>query len=79
MLCSAYSKNGTFKDLPDTTNAVESHNRVSKGRSPDILGVAMMATYKVDFAAVLEHLARTKGIPTSYDDLTQRHVPNAPK
>ncbi len=70
MLCTVYSENDAFQDIPDTTNAVESHNCVSKGRYPDILGVAMMATYKVNYAAALEHLARTKGIPTSFDDLT---------
>ena len=28
-----------------------------------------MATYKVYLAAALEHLAKSQGIPTSYDDL----------
>lgn len=70
MLCRVYSENDAFKDVPNTTNAVESHNRNQWGKTPDIQGLAMMETYKLDFAATLEHLAKTKGIPTSYDDLT---------
>ena len=55
-----------------TTNAVESHNRCSKGSSPDILKVALMATYmyKIDMAATLEHLAKRSGTTTSYEDLS---------
>lgn len=49
---------------------IQKFNGVSKGRSPDFLGVVMVATYKVDFVTALKHLARTKGIPTSLDDLT---------
>ena len=70
MLCACYSDNEAFESLPDTTNVVESHNRASKGKSPDTLKVAMMATYKLDMSAALEHLARTQGIPTSYTDFT---------
>ena len=57
-----------FQLLPETTNAVESHNRTSKRSSADILKVALMSTYKLDMAAALEHLAKTHGIPTSYMD-----------
>lgn len=49
--------------------AAESHNRCSKGSSPDILKVVLMATYKIDMAAALEHLAKRQGI-TSYEDLS---------
>lgn len=70
MLCACYSDNKAFQLLPETTNAVESHNRASKRKSADILKVALMSTYKRDMAAALEHLARTHGIPTSYVDLT---------
>ena len=70
MLCSCLSSNAVFDALPDTTNAVESHNRASKGHNPDILKVALMNTYKIDMKASLEHLARSKGISTSYEDLS---------
>ena len=71
MLCSVASTNTAFNKLPNTTNAVESHNRCSKGSCPDILKVALMATYKIDMSAALEHLAKTRGITTSYEDLSQ--------
>ena len=70
MLCSVASTNSAFDKIPNTTNAVESHNRCSKGSTPDILKVALMATYKIDMAAALEHLAKRKGITTSYEDLS---------
>lgn len=70
MLCSVASTNTAFDKIPNTTNAVESHNRCSKGSSPDILKVALMATYKIDMAAALEHLAKRRGITTSYEDLS---------
>ena len=70
MLCACYSDNKAFQLLPETTNAVESHNRASKRKSADILKVALMNTYKLDMAAALEHLARNHGIPTTYVDLT---------
>ena len=55
MLCSVASTNTAFDKIPNTTNAVESHNHCSKGSSPDILKVAPMATYKIDMAAALEY------------------------
>lgn len=70
MFCSAASTNAAFDKIPDTTNAVESHNRCSKGSSPDILKVALMATYEIDMAAVLEHLAKRRGITTAYENLS---------
>ena len=51
MLSSCFSSNGAFNDILDDTNAMESHNRVSKGTTPDILKVALMTTYKLDMAA----------------------------
>ena len=69
MLCGCYSTNEVFDTVPNSTNAVESHNRASKGSSPNILKVALMSTYKVDMAAALEHLANSQGISTSYDNL----------
>ena len=57
-----------FKQLPTTTNAVESHNRLSKSGHPEILRIAMLSTYKIDMAATLEHMAKNDGISTSYGD-----------
>ena len=59
-----------FQSLPDSTNAVESHNRCSKGEKPDTLKIAMLSTYKLGMASALEHLANSTGIKTSYVDLT---------
>jgi hypothetical protein len=71
MLSSCFSTNNAFDTIPDDTNAVESHNKISKRTTPVILKVAMLMTYKVDMSAALEHLAQLKNIPTTYDDLTQ--------
>ena len=62
-----------FQELPSTTNAVESHNRLSKTGKPEILRVAMLTTYKVDMAMALEHMAARQGIQTSY------HTPSKSK
>ncbi len=68
--CHAVMERELFNSLPNSTNAVESHNRLSKNRDPDILKVALIATYKIDMSNALERIACTKGIPTSYLDLT---------
>ena len=60
-----------FIKLPTSTNAVESHNRLSKVQKPEILRVAMLTTYKVDMAMALEHMARRDGMTTSYDDTSE--------
>ena len=60
----------TFLSLPSSTNAVESLHRMAKGKSPDILKVALMSVYKNDMASALEHLAATQSIPTSFEHLT---------
>jgi hypothetical protein len=39
-----------FQRLPSSTNAVESHNWLSKTGRPEILCIAMLTTYKVDMA-----------------------------
>ena len=72
MLLSAFSEmtSSTFLKLPNSTNAVESHNRLSKGTSQDVLSVAMMTTYKLDMSAALQHLAVTKGLPVAYEKQT---------
>ena len=60
-----------FLKLPKTTNAVESHNRLSKVGKPEILRVAMLTTYKIDMAVALEHMAKCDGMKTSYDDTNE--------
>ena len=45
MLCSVASTNTVFDKVPDTTNAVKSHKHCSRGSSPDILYVTLMAIY----------------------------------
>ena len=66
----------TFSSLPSSTNAVESLHRVSKGKHPDVLKVALMTTYKVDMACTLEHMAASKHIPTSRQWRSQ-HIADA--
>ena len=57
----------TFFALLSSTNTAESLYRVSKGKHPDVLKVALMTTYKVDMTCALERIAATKLIPTSYE------------
>ena len=58
-----------FSFLPDSTNAVEAHNWISKsGKAPEPLAVALMSLYKKDMVAVLEGLAEDAGISMSYVD-----------
>ena len=60
-----------FSFLPDTTNAVEAYNRVSKsGKAPEPLAITLMYLYKKDMVAVLEGLADNAGISTTYVDRT---------
>ena len=66
--CHATMDKNIFERLPSSTNAVESHNCLSKQRDPNILKVALMSTYKIDMANALEHIACMKGISTSYMD-----------
>ena len=60
----------TFDTLPSSTNAVESHNRLCKSEHVQILKVAMMTTYRKDMSTSLELMAQSRGLPTTYDDLT---------
>ena len=60
-----------FDSLPSSTNAVESHNRLCKSEHVQILKVAMMATYRKDMSISLELMAQSRGLPTTYDGLTQ--------
>lgn len=60
----------TFNRLPDSTNAVEAHNRLSKGSSPKVLQVALLSTYRVDVSAALQHIAKAKGVSIAYDDMS---------
>ena len=64
--CHANMPKERFNALPSSTNAVESHNRLSKKQHPEILKVAMLTTYKVDMASTLEHIARLEGVSSSY-------------
>ena len=65
-----------FNKLPNTTNAVESHNHCSKGSSPDILKVALMAInvriryVRCTGTSTHGHIAKRRGT-TSYEDLSQ--------
>ena len=61
-----------FQSLPNTTNAVESHNRLSKADQPEILKIAMLTTYKIDMSMTLEHMVNRKGMATNYGDSTKR-------
>ena len=63
-----------FQNIPNSTNAVESHNRLSKLSKPEVLCAALLTTYKVDMEAALEHMARLEGLPTSYEDATNDTV-----
>ena len=57
--------------LPCSTNAVESHNRLSKSTRADPLDVAMLNTYNTDKVAALRHLASLRGLKTTYEDLSE--------
>lgn len=60
-----------FALLPDTTNAVEAHNRISKSsHGPESLQVALLTLYKKDMIVVLRAMAEKSHIPTSYEDRT---------
>ena len=59
-----------FKELPSSTNAVESHNRFGKSVHRQTLKQAMMTTYKEDMAKTLEIMAVRKGLSVTYDNLT---------
>ena len=60
-----------FALLPDTTNAVEAHNRISKSsHGPESFQVALLTLYKKDMIVVLRAMAEKSHIPTSYEDRT---------
>ena len=59
-----------FHRLPNSTNAVESYNRLCKGPNSGVLSVAMMMIYKLDMAATLRHLAVTSGMSVTYERQT---------
>ena len=78
-VCHAVMDREQFNSLPNSTNTVESHNRLTKGVTPNILHVAMISTYKIDMSNVLEHIAREKGLSTSYKNLQKRTVTRHPE
>lgn len=57
-----------FTSLPTFTNAVESHNRLSKHDKAEILCVALFTTYKIDMTAAIEHMTRSEGLSISYTE-----------
>ena len=59
-----------FKELPSSTNAVESYNRLSKFTHRQPLKQAMMIIYKEDMANSLEIMAVRKGLSVTYDNLS---------
>ena len=61
----------TFDSLTNSTNAVESHNRLSKTDELQILNVAMMVTYRQDMSTTLELMAQSRGLTTTYENLTE--------
>ena len=65
-----------FKRLPTSTNAAESHNRLSKIDKPEILCVALLTTHKIDMASALEHMARTEGLSTDYTERNDEYQKN---
>ena len=60
-----------FEDLPDSTNAVESHNRFGKTTHRQPLKVAMMTTYKEDMLKALLIIASMKGLSTDYTNMSE--------
>lgn len=72
MLCACHSIMGRqqFEELPNSTNAVESHNRFGHTTHRQSLKLAMMATYREDMSRCLEMMARRRGLSTNYDNLS---------
>ena len=68
MLSSCYASmdKEIFLSVPDSTNAVESHNRFGKSNYRVPIKIAMMTTYKEDMAKTLEIIASNRNVPTSY-------------
>lgn len=62
-----------FKSLPTSTNAVESHNQLSKVDKPEILSVALLTTYKIDMASALEPMARNEGLSRNKRNTMERN------
>ena len=60
-----------FRELPNSTNVVESYNRFGRPANRQPLKTAMMITYKEDMAKTLEIMARRKGFSTTYDDQSE--------
>ena len=79
LACHTAMDKETVNRLPSSTNAVKSHNRLSKGTTTDVLRVAMMSTYRIDMSNALEHIARGKGVSTTYEDLTPTSKENRRK
>ena len=65
---------GTFKKLPNSTNADKSYNQLCKQATPDVLNVhvATMTTYKLDMAAALQYFAATNGMSVTFKQQTPK-------
>ena len=60
-----------FESLPESTNAVEAYNRLLKtGKVPRPLSVVLISQYKKNVVAILQYLAESQGMATTYDDRT---------
>lgn len=57
-----------FQELPNSTNAVESHNCFGRPAHREPL---KMTTYKEDMAKTIQIMARRKGLSTTYDDQSE--------
>ena len=60
-----------FNQLSSLAHNVKGRTSAPKSDKPEILSVAMLTTYKVDMAMTLEHMARSEGMPTTYDDTSK--------
>ena len=57
-----------FKELPNSTNAVESHNRFGRPANPLPLKAAMLETYREDMTKSLQIIANRRGLSTTYEN-----------
>ena len=68
-----------FRKLPTTTNAVESHNRLSKTEYPEILRAAMLSTYKINMSVALEPLKEWQQVMRTQTQKQRRERSNQMK
>ncbi len=68
--CCSGMESEVFDSLPNTTNAVESHNRCSKGASPDILKVGSPLNVQAGYGCIFGAPGK---LPGNQDLLRQPH------